>query len=73
MRTLLREGGTLLIETNAVHDDHHSYANFGRFYAGMWWQPTTLRVKDMCEIMGYREVETYAYVPVPVFGAGGAE
>ena len=63
LRTLLREGGTLIIETNAVHDDQHSYANFGRFYAGMWWQPTTLCVKDMCEIMGYQEVETYPYVP----------
>ena len=63
LRTLLREGGTLLIETNAVHDDQHSYANFGRFYAGMWWQPTTLCVQDMCKIMGYTEVETYAYVP----------
>ena len=62
-RSLLREGGTLLIETNAVHDDQHSYANFGRFYGGMWWQPTTLCVKDMCEIMGYREVETYPYLP----------
>lgn len=63
LRTLLKEGGTLLIETNAVHDDRHSYANFGRFYAGMWWQPTTLCVRDMCEIMGFRQVETYPYVP----------
>ena len=63
MRTLLKEGGTLLIETNAVHDQQHSYANFGRFYAGMWWQPTTLCVEDMCEAIGYQEVETYAYVP----------
>lgn len=63
MRALLKEGGTLLIESNAVHDDRHSYANFGRFSAGMWWQPTTLCVKDMCEMMGYRRVETHSYVP----------
>ncbi len=63
LRTLLRPGGTLIIETNAVHDDLHYYANFGRFFAGMWWQPTTLCVQDMCEMMGYEAVETYPYVP----------
>ncbi len=45
MRQLLEPGGVLLIESNAVDDDTHSYDNFGQFYAGMWWQP--IRVQKL--------------------------
>lgn len=52
LQRLLRPGGTLLIESNAVEDFEHSYANFGRYFGGMWWQPTALCVIDMCEHAG---------------------
>jgi SAM-dependent methyltransferase len=57
----IKPGGTLLIETNAVDDFTRSYANFGRFYAGMWWQPTARCVQDMCEFMGFEDVEVRFY------------
>nr|HMQ58019.1 class I SAM-dependent methyltransferase [Rhizobiaceae bacterium] len=57
MRDLLTEDGLLLLDTNAVNNAEESYANFGRFYAGMWWQPTTLCVRDMFEFMGFEEIE----------------
>jgi SAM-dependent methyltransferase len=63
MRELLRVGGTLLIESTAVDDGEHSYANFGRFARGMWWEPSTLCLKDMCEFMGLAEVEVRMYWP----------
>lgn len=63
LRRLLKPGGVLLIETNAVIDDQRSYANFGRFFAGMWWQPTTLCVRDLCEFTGFEKPETHAYDP----------
>ena len=63
LRELLKPGGTLLIESNGVDDAQHSYANFGRFYAGMWWQPTGLCIADMCEYMGYERVEVEFYQP----------
>jgi len=63
MRELLKVGGTLLLESAAVDDDEHSFANFGRFAMGMWWQPSTLCVKDMCEFMGLSEVEVRMYWP----------
>jgi SAM-dependent methyltransferase len=63
MRELLKVGGTLLMETAAVGDDEHSYADFGRFAIGMWWRPSTLCVKDMCEFMGMSEVEVKMYWP----------
>jgi SAM-dependent methyltransferase len=63
MRQLLKVGGTLLIESTAVDDDEHSYANFGRFALGIWWQPSTLCIKDMCEFMGLSEVEVRMYSP----------
>jgi 2-polyprenyl-3-methyl-5-hydroxy-6-metoxy-1,4-benzoquinol methylase len=63
MRELLRVGGMLLVESAAVDDDEHSYANFGRFAMGMWWQPSTLCVKDMCEFMGLSDVEVRRYWP----------
>lgn len=63
MRELLKVGGTLLIESEAVDDDRRSYANFGRFAMGMWWQPSTLCVRDMCEFMGLSDVEIRVYRP----------
>jgi SAM-dependent methyltransferase len=61
MRCLLKPGGTLLIESNAVNDFTHSYANFGRFYAGMWWQPSGLCIQDMCDFMGFEDTEVRFY------------
>ncbi len=63
MRELLRTGGVLLIESAAVEDHRRSYANFGRFAMGMWWQPTTLCIKDMCEFMGLDRVEVRMFRP----------
>lgn len=57
MREMLKPGGILLMETNAVNCSDHSYANFGRFANGMWWQPTALCIKDICEFTGFREPE----------------
>lgn len=57
VQRLLKPGSTLILETNAVDDDTRSYANFGRFFAGMWWQPTSLCIRDMCEYMGYEDIE----------------
>ncbi len=50
---LLKENGVLLIESNAVECYDYSYANFGRFFAGMWWQPTARCIQDMCEFAGF--------------------
>jgi SAM-dependent methyltransferase len=61
LRELLKPGGILLMESNVVDDPERSYANFGRFFAGMWWQPSTLCVRDMCEFMGYTDVEVRMY------------
>jgi hypothetical protein len=61
MRRLLKPGGTLLIESNAVNDFKHSYANFGRFYAGMWWQPSGLCIQDMCDFMGFEDTQVRFY------------
>jgi SAM-dependent methyltransferase len=63
MRELLKPGGLLLIQSNGIDDFQHSYANFGRFIAGRWWQPTGLCVKDMCEFMGYGACEVRFYAP----------
>jgi 2-polyprenyl-3-methyl-5-hydroxy-6-metoxy-1,4-benzoquinol methylase len=63
MRELLKVGGTVLIESAAVDDDEHSYANFGRFAMGMWWQPSRRCIRDMCEFMGLSEVEVRMYLP----------
>lgn len=57
VQRLLKPGSTLILETNAVDDESHSYANFGRFFAGMWWQPTSLCVRDMCDYMGYEDID----------------
>jgi SAM-dependent methyltransferase len=63
MRELLKPGGLLLIQSNGIDDFQHSYANFGRFIAGRWWQPTGLCVRDMCEFMGYGSCEVRFYTP----------
>lgn len=67
---LLKPGGLLVVETNAVEDMQHSYANFGRYYAGMWWQPTMLCVKDMMEFMGFERVRLEPFVESRCIAAG---
>jgi SAM-dependent methyltransferase len=57
LRDLLRPDGVLLIQSNAVEDYDRSYANFGRFVAGRWWQPTALCIQDMLEFMGFSECD----------------
>ena len=63
MRSLLKIGGTLLIDSLAVDDDEHSYSNFGRFAMGTWWHPSTLCIKDMCRFMGLSDVEVKMFWP----------
>lgn len=62
LRELLKPDGLLLVQSNAIDDFQNSYANFGRFYAGMWWQPSGLCVRDMCEYMGYRDCQVRFYM-----------
>ncbi|HVF64606.1 MAG TPA: class I SAM-dependent methyltransferase [Casimicrobiaceae bacterium] len=57
MNRLLKPSATLLIETNAVEDFDASYANYGRFYAGMWWQPSALCVIDMLKATGFADID----------------
>ena len=61
LQTLLKSGGTLLIESYAIDCFTHSYANFGQFYAGMWWHPTGRCIQDMCEFTGYERPEVRFY------------
>lgn len=61
MRQLLKPGGTLIIETNGVNDMEQSYANFGRFAGGMWWQPSGLCITDMCQFMGFEGTDLFFY------------
>jgi SAM-dependent methyltransferase len=63
MRELLKPGGVLLMQSSGIDDFTHSYANFGRFVAGRWWQPTGLCVQDMCEFMGYANCDVRFYEP----------
>jgi SAM-dependent methyltransferase len=63
MRELLKPGGSLLIQSYGIDDFDHSYANFGRFVAGRWWQPTGLCLKDMHEFMGFEDCEVRFYEP----------
>jgi hypothetical protein len=60
-RELLKPGGLLLVQSCAVDDFTHSYANFGRFVAGRWWQPTGLCLRDMFEFMGYANINIQFY------------
>lgn len=60
---LLKPGGTLLIETNAVECFDHSYANFARYFGGGWWQPTALCVTDLCEFSGFDRPDVRFYQP----------
>lgn len=63
VQQLLKPGGTVLIQTNAVENFDASYANFGRFYAGWWWQPTALCIQDMCEFAGLERPPVRFYEP----------
>lgn len=63
LRNLLKPGGWLILETNAVECWTHSYANFGRFFAGMWWQPSALCVVDLLRFAGYSDAELVFYAP----------
>jgi SAM-dependent methyltransferase len=61
--SLLRPDGWLILDTNAVECMDHSYANFGRFHAGMWWQPTGRCVIDLLEFAGFSDAELVFYRP----------
>lgn len=63
LQQLLKPGGVLLLETNAVEDFERSYANYGRFVGGMWWQPTARCVADMCEHAGLTEASLHFLQP----------
>jgi SAM-dependent methyltransferase len=63
MRELLKPGGILLVQSNGIDDFSHSYANFGRFVAGRWWQPTGLCLMDMAKFMGFDDVDVRFYEP----------
>jgi SAM-dependent methyltransferase len=63
IRELLKPGGRLLIETNALDDKKRSFANFGRYYGGMWWQPSARCIRDLCEYTGFDGVELRFYKP----------
>lgn len=60
---LLKPGGVLVVESNAVECFEHSYANFGRYFEGMWWQPTALCLQDMSELAGLGRAEVRFYKP----------
>jgi SAM-dependent methyltransferase len=61
LRELLKPRGTLLIETAAVEDFQHSYANHARFVGGGWWNPTALCIQDMCTFMGFEDFQIRFY------------
>jgi SAM-dependent methyltransferase len=63
MREVLEPGGSLVIQSNAIRDFRRSYANFGRFVAGRWWQPTARCLLDMLELMGFSDCELRFYGP----------
>lgn len=63
LRKLLKRDGWLILDTNAVECWTHSYANFGRFFAGMWWQPSALCVLDLLRFAGYSDAELVFYAP----------
>ncbi len=61
LRRALKPGAWLVLETNADEDEKRSYANFGRFYAGMWWQPSVAAVRDLLEFAGFDDIETQVF------------
>lgn len=63
LQRLLEPGGVLLLETNAVENFEHSYANYGRYVGGMWWQPTAACIQDMCEHAGFERPDVRFYQP----------
>lgn len=63
LQRLLRPGGVLLLESNAIESFEHSYANYGRYVGGMWWQPTALCIADMCEHAGFEAPDIRFYAP----------
>ncbi len=62
LQSLLKPGGVLLLESTALECFDHSYANFGRFVGGMWWQPTALCIQEMCEFTGFSRPDIRFYV-----------
>lgn len=61
MRKLLKPNGVLLLQSHGINDFEHSYANFARFIAGRWWQPTGLCIVDMLNFMGFVECDVRFY------------
>jgi len=63
MQELLKIGGSIVIESFAVNCFEHSYANFGRFVEGAWWQPTGSCIQDMCLFSGLSRPDIRFYLP----------
>lgn len=61
MRRSLKPGGWIIVESNVDECETRSFANFGRFYAGMWWQPSVLAVRDLLAFAGFSDIETQVY------------
>lgn len=61
MRRTLKPGGWIIVESNVDECETRSFANFGRFYAGMWWQPSVLAVRDLLAFAGFSDIETEVY------------
>jgi SAM-dependent methyltransferase len=59
LRTLLKLDGWLVMETAAIDDNEHSYANFARYVGGGWWVPTALCIRDMLEFMNFGATEIH--------------
>jgi 2-polyprenyl-3-methyl-5-hydroxy-6-metoxy-1,4-benzoquinol methylase len=63
LQRLTKPGGVVVVETNAVENFTHSYANYGRYFGGMWWQPTAVCIQDMAEHAGFDRPEVVFYQP----------
>jgi 2-polyprenyl-3-methyl-5-hydroxy-6-metoxy-1,4-benzoquinol methylase len=61
LQRLLKPGGVLILESNAIENYEHSYANYGRYFGGMWWQPTALCIQDMAEHAGFERPEDVVF------------
>jgi len=61
LRRSLKPGGWIVVESNVDESETRSFANFGRFYAGMWWQPSVLAVRDLLEFAGFTDIEIEVY------------